>query len=447
MSDKQAEAQPTAAETATPEEQGKALADELLGIVQENGSTTEAHGSTPTEEAKQREIAAARTRIHHMGLARAMADIEDPGHTAAAEIQTKAEDLASETVATADEVAAKAERSAKYHKGRKNVDKQATAEARAESVRADAAVRADELKMEAGAESEAAVAEARSNSERTHDAFVTEATKDYVEDRDVALASAKAEKFARDQLLELKKQPVPENESLREQRNREALTASLKGRLRADSDAAGTAETERQALVDAKLQAKFTDTSRYLRDLTGVPEGTLSDPIDGKMEGAETLTKELLRSLGIDRSQEPDRAVRHGSIFSRNKFIDSYRSYQGNDKPELNGMVFVERYNEKTGQLVRVDAVKAVRPDKRSRRSERKWRDQVDEKLEQIREAKDIALPASKKGDRLNVPDGIGGGSYGAILASHGMSAESTNSLKRKPKRKGGGFWGMIFGG
>jgi hypothetical protein len=277
-------------------------------------------------------------------------------------------------------------------------------------------------------------------------------------ERDVKVAEemAYAEKGPREQAMALEQAPVGRVETEREQASREKLAVELRTTGTERGQAAGAAEHARLDAVQESINTEVKKSSDTIHTLASATEPGGIQPIgvNDKVDSAtvESLSARLQQTMGVDASKAPfDSIARRDRLFGP-KFIDVYRQ---SNEAELRGVVFVERYDAKTGLIVRLDVVSAPKPkikegkDAPSRRAMRKWRQAVESELEDTRHLPLASVsetnPFAPSGDpklvRRDKSKARSGG-YAGILEAGGMDRSAATSA-RNPKR---GWWFSLFG-
>ena len=416
----------------TPEELGRELAAE--GKDPETTAAKTLRGRLKAD--KEREIEAARTRIDDVDLAHGMANI----------VNEKGYDKAAKKTAKAEEAAA-------------------AKEAEAQTARTESAAQAEAIKQKGHEKSEAAMAKAWEDADKFKEGYVKEKSKDVVQDEEIAWDAAHAEKGAREQAMAVEKH-LAENPptSEREQKRQTELAADLRSQgTEAAESAIETSTAERDA-NDARINAQILEASRQINGFVDATEPKGIHPIGVNdqvtPEMVAKLATDLQRSFKVDMAKEPLDAVYAGARLFGQKFIDTYRQ---SEEPSMRGIVFVERTDRKTGQLVRLDVVSAPRPEKPTpkpgkykvgfiaermyQRKENQWRNAIDVQLTEERHFQanpsetNPFYPGDPKNAQKLAPGASGADSYPAMLQRRGMSAETAQHA-RKPRR----LWFGLFG-
>jgi hypothetical protein len=472
-------------ETATPAERAKALVDEAreadtrniarsepVDITAQESAPTEATLATEQDKMKQQ----ARTMIQDEGLAENMARTIDKGRDEAAQLQAKA----AETLATIKEVQEQTEaqvgpneRLAKHYSDIDKPHKAKYREDRAEMLRQRGAAKIEALDPDGTARNADQLAgeittKAEAEAEDLKTEWDKEKSKDYENDPEVAYTAAYAEKGPREQAMAVEKAAERFPEGHRERARLDTLANELRQKGLHEGAEAGEAERARMDAADAAVNAQVMASSDQLRSIISAAEAKSIPSIgvnkDKTTAEVEALATTLQTSFGVDLRQPPLDAVKRGGRIFGKKFVDIYRQ---SNEPAYRNIVFIERYDRKTGQIVRLDAVSAPRqpkPDIKSgkdklgriaenrwRISERKWRKAIDEELENrqtFNKAPDAAnpfLPGNYNSEQQSRGEIKGADySYTDILTRSGMDSEQAKQV-RKPRRLG--WWLSLFGG
>jgi hypothetical protein len=239
------------------------------------------------------------------------------------------------------------------------------------------------------------------------------------------------------------------------------MAADVISQGEAAGEAARTTELGKRA--DIAEQNKQID--KGVVDLSSAVEDMRTNPNKHSLDGIGTnrnMPPEALQqviteyfqqaNIGVDLSKPFDEVVT-GSRLSGGRRHDDF--YYRSDKPEFKDMVFVIRFDHKSGTLERMDTVKVpqeLRPGKEKLGwfAEKKWRGDVDDALVDTRE-RDSALPGDgtkpftpetpKQAD-LKAAEKTSTKKGGAVLGGFGVLP--SEAAKHKPKRRS--WWLSLFG-
>ncbi len=421
------------------------------------------------ENARKLEADAARTRINDVDLAHGMAIIADKGYDKAREKTEKAAKKADKITTTAEASAKTAERSARTYRSRHhNEEAAALREQDAATARTEAASEAARIKQEAQEKGEAALAKAWTKAEAYKDAEVEKLSTQRTDDDQVAWDAALAEKGPREQAMVIEKgidEGIKEGKLTQAERDsREKLAADLRIDGTKAAETAQEASEKKRDDDNNSINEQIIKTSRQINGIVGATEPQAAHPIGVNDQiTPEMLAKfatELESSLKVDFEKAPLDSVDTGALLFGQKFTDTYRQ---SDEPRMRGVVFVERTDRKTGQLVRLDVVAAPRPDKPTpkpgkfkvgflanrmyQRKEKQWRAAIDEQLLTERHIprnpskENPFYPGDPKNAQKMPPGTTAADSYPAMLQRRGMSPEAAKTV-RKPRR----LWFGLFG-
>ncbi len=472
-------------ENETPEERGQRLARELhptdITDPEAAAKNEDFDASYRQQEAdKQREVEAARTRIDEVDLAHEMGNIVNKeGYDKAQEHQDKAAEKAAKAEAKGQSMADAQIRSARAYRSRwKNEMGAQEAEARAEDAKFDAAAKVERVTEKGDERAKKAMDSAWEKAEATKDAYVEARSQKVIKDPEIAFSAAYAEKGPREQAMTVEQQAeaLPEND--RERARLDGLAVDLRKEGKTAGKEAAKAEEERLDAVDQAVNKQIIEASGQINQFAGAKTAMGMMPIGvNEAQGVtpdmvEKISSTLLTSYGVDFNKPSYDDVLRGPRLFGPKIRDIY--YQS-ENPALANVVFVERRDNKTNELLRLDAVSVPRPPKpvmpepkegkyrlgrvdrlRWRAAERQWetanrlwRPAIEAKLEAERNlpsrasAAEPFLPDSyaKTQARVGSHGFSGGVPYASTLQRRGVSADRAAELtKAKPKRRGNWF-------
>lgn len=227
--------------------------------------------------------------------------------------------------------------------------------------------------------------------------------------------------------------------------------ARLAEQLRGEADRHEQDAVTKEEQQQVKQATQFVNLSNSVHHLMALQDSSGAvPPMDGRgnPEAARGVANDLYKTLGVDLDQEPAAVSHHGNSLRGNRVLELRRV---SEDPSLRGVVFVERVDASSGQLIRLDVIKAPLPEDATTKERAAWQKEVDRQLKLSRQAHEI--PDQNRGGRMQTYNldaetrayGGEGRAYASVLRRSGMSREAAMwpNLQKKPKQS---FWSWLLG-